>query len=94
MLIYLGYIGLFFAFIYRIPQIVKIYNTQKGGDISKKTFILHNFAYFFLLSYIVCKENIDILLVIYYITGILMNLIIISMKLYYNNLENENISNN
>ena len=93
MLIYLGYIGLFFAFIYRIPQIVKIYKTQKGGDISKKTFILHNFAYLFLLSYIFCKENIDILLIVYYIVGILMNIVIISMKLYYNNLENEIISN-
>ena len=82
----IGYIGIFFAFIYRFPQIIKLYNTKKGGDISKKTFILHNCAYFFLLTYVLLKSNIDFLLFSYYIIGILMNMLIIIMKVYYNNL--------
>lgn len=93
MLELLGYIGLFFAFIYRIPQIKKLYITKKGEDISKTTFILHNFAYFFLLSYICIKKEIDVLLVIYYVVGITMNIIIVGMKTYYNKTENENNSN-
>ena len=84
MLNILGYIGLFFAFIYRIPQIIKLYNTKKGEDISKKTFILHNCAYLFLLSYLCNKNKLDYLLISYYIIGILMNLLIVVMKVYYN----------
>ena len=45
-----GYIGILFATIYRIPQIIKIYKNKKGEDISTKTFILHNCAYLFLKS--------------------------------------------
>ena len=33
---FIGYLGLFFAAIYRIPQIIKIYKTKKGEDVSKK----------------------------------------------------------
>ena len=79
----IGYIGIFFAFIYRIPQILKLYKTKKGEDISKKTFILHNCAYAFLLTYICLKEDLDILLLSYYIIGILMNFLIVVMKYYY-----------
>lgn len=39
--------GLVFAMIYRIPQIIKIYKNKKGEDISATTFTLHNFAYGF-----------------------------------------------
>ena len=44
-----GYIGLVFAIIYRIPQMIKIYKNKKGEDISTTTFILHNCAYLFFL---------------------------------------------
>jgi len=79
----IGYIGIFFAFIYRIPQIQKLYNNKKGEDISKKTFILHNCAYAFLLTYVCLKAELDILLISYYIIGILMNFLIVVMKYYY-----------
>ena len=84
-----GYLGLFFAFIYRIPQIVKIYKTKKGENISKKTFILHNFAYIFFILYVVNKSTIDYLLLSYYIIGIIQNLIIVLLKKYYKNFPDE-----
>jgi uncharacterized protein with PQ loop repeat len=81
-----GYIGIVFAMIYRIPQIIKIYRNKKGEDISTKTFILHNCAYIFLLIYISNKTPIDYLILTYYIIGMIQNLIIILMKKYYNNI--------
>jgi len=84
-----GYLGLFFAMIYRIPQIVKIYKSKKGEDISKKTFILHNCAYLFLLIYIVRKDPIDYLIISYYIIGTIQNLLIVIMKSYYKKREPE-----
>ena len=48
-----GYIGLIFAMIYIIPQIIKIYKNKKGEDISSTIFVLHNFAYIFFLVYII-----------------------------------------
>ena len=85
----IGYLGIFFAFIYRIPQIHKLYKNKKGEDISKKTFILHNCAYAFLLTYVCLKTELDILLISYYIIGILMNFLIVIMKYYYYTLELE-----
>ena len=78
-----GYIGLIFAITYRIPQMIKIYKTKKGEDISKKTFILHNCAYLFLLIYIIRKPTLDYLILSYYIIGASKNLIIVLMKIYY-----------
>ena len=82
-----GYIGLVFSMIYRIPQIVKIYKTKKGEDISTKTFILHNCAYLFLLTYTARKLSIDYLMISYYINGIVQNLLIVIMKKYYKKIE-------
>ena len=76
----IGYIGLLFAMIYRIPQMIKIYKTKKGEDISTTTFILHNCAYSFFLAYIIRKEPIDYLLLSYYIIGSFQNLVIVLMK--------------
>jgi len=78
-----GYLGIIFAMIYRFPQIFKIYKSKQGGDISKKTFILHNFAYLFFLLYVGYKRPIDYLLISYYIIGIIQNLSIVLMKYYY-----------
>ena len=80
-----GYIGIIFAMIYRIPQIIKIYKNKRGEDISTKTFILHNCAYIFLLIYISNKSPTDYLILSYYIIGIIQNLIIVLMKRYYKN---------
>ena len=84
-----GYIGILFATIYRIPQIIKIYKNKKGEDISTKTFILHNCAYLFFLIYVIRKKPTDYLIVSYYIVGAIQNLIIVLLKKYYkkNNLE-------
>ena len=83
-----GYIGIIFAMIYRIPQIIKIYKNKKGEDISTKTFILHNCAYIFLLIYISHKSLVDYLIISYYIIGIVQNLIIVLLKKHYKNSEN------
>ena len=79
-----GYLGISFAMIYRIPQIIKLYKTKKGEDISNKTFILHNCAYLFLLLYVCRKDPVDYLIVSYCIIGVIQNLIIVIMKKYYN----------
>lgn len=79
----IGIIGIIFAMIYRIPQMIKIYKTKKSNDISKTMFILHNCAYIFLLLYIVNKHPIDYLILSYYIIGMIQNLIIVLMKKYY-----------
>lgn len=80
----IGYCGILFAAIYRIPQIVKIYRTKRGGDVSKKSFILHNGAYISFIVYLVYgKENPDYILLIYYCIGIFQNLIILIMKEFY-----------
>ena len=84
----IGYLGVFFAAIYRIPQIIKIYKTKKGEDVSKKSFILHNAAYVSFVIYICGKSKIDYILLVYYFIGVTQNLIIISMKKYYKDLEN------
>ena len=81
-----GYIGIVFAMIYRIPQIIKIYKNKKGEDISTKTFVLHNCAYLFLLIYISNKKPIDYLILSYYIIGIIQNLFIVLMKRYYHKI--------
>jgi uncharacterized protein with PQ loop repeat len=85
-----GYIGIFFAIIYRIPQIIKIYKNKKGEDISTKTFILHNCAYLFFLIYVIRKKPTDYLIVSYYIVGAIQNLIIVLMKIYYKKLNIDN----
>ena len=81
-----GYLGVVFAMIYRIPQIIKIYKNKKGDDISTKTFILHNCAYICLLIYITNKKPTDYLILSYYIIGIIQNLIIVLMKRHYQNI--------
>ena len=83
---WLGYIGVFFAAIYRIPQVIKLYRTKKGADVSKKSFMLHNGAYISLILYIsLSKTEIDYILLGYYVTGIVQNGLIILMKQYYKN---------
>ena len=87
-----GYIGIIFAMIYRIPQMIKIYKKKRGEDISITTFTLHNCAYLFFLIYVTRKNPIDYLLLSYYIIGTFQNLIIVLMKKYYKkNLEILNV---
>ena len=81
---WLGYLGVFFAMIYRLPQILKLYRTKKGEDISKKSFLLHNGAYVSLILYLTLSKNkIDYILLGYYSTGLIQNGVIIALKQYY-----------
>ena len=81
---WLGYLGVFFAAIYRIPQIIKLYRTKKGSDVSKKSFILHNGAYVSLILYLsLSKNKMDFILIGYYCIGLIQNGFIIGMKYYY-----------
>ena len=76
--------GFFFASIYRIPQIIKIYKTKRGEDVSKKAFILQNAAYVSFIAYVCGKEQGgDVILIIYYIIGLILNILILVMKEYY-----------
>lgn len=82
----IGYLGVLFAASYRLPQIVKIYRTKKGGDVSKKSFIMQNCATICFILYVIYgKEKIDYILLVYYIVGLLQNTIILVMKKYYKN---------
>ena len=79
-----GYLGLFFATIYRLPQILKIYRTKKGGDVSKKSFLLHNCAYISFIFYLLYgKKEKDYILLVYYFIGMAQNIIIVILKKYY-----------
>ena len=83
---WLGYLGVFFAAVYRIPQIIKLYRSKKGADVSKKSFILHNGAYISLILYLsLSKNKMDFILIGYYCIGLIQNMIIIAMKQYYKN---------
>ena len=81
---WLGDLGVFFAAVYRIPQIIKLYKTKKGSDVSKKSFILHNGAYVSLILYLFLSKNkMDFILIGYYCIGLIQNGLIIAMKYYY-----------
>ena len=81
---WLGYLGVFFAAVYRIPQIIKLYRSKKGADVSKKSFILHNGAYISLILYLsLSKNKMDFILIGYYCVGLIQNVHIIAMKQYY-----------
>jgi uncharacterized protein with PQ loop repeat len=82
-----GYIGIFCAMIYKLPQIKKIYNTKKGEDISKKTYIIHNCSYICLIVYLFNKSELDYLLICYEFFGLSQNLIILSLKMKYKNID-------
>ena len=79
----IGYVGMFFAVTYRIPQIMKLCKTKKGGDISKTSFVLQNLAYTSLLTYLLSKEEKDYILISYEIVGLCQNSLIILLKRRY-----------
>ena len=82
-----SYTGLFFAIIYRIPQITKIYRTKKADDISSYSYLTHNGAYISFILYLfgTKKEKDEWVLCLYYLIGMSQNLIIYMMKRYYAN---------
>jgi uncharacterized protein with PQ loop repeat len=80
-----SYIGLFFAIVYRVPQIVHIIKTRKAEDIS--TYSVHslNGAYLSFITYLVGTGKIrtEWVLCLYYLIGMVQNLIIVGLKKYY-----------
>lgn len=80
-----SYIGLFFAIIYRIPQITKIYRTKKADDISSYSYLTHNGAYISFIIYLFStgKDREEWVLCLYYVIGMFQNILIYTMKRYY-----------
>lgn len=80
-----SYIGLVFAIIYRVPQILKIYRTKSADDLSSYSYLTHNGAYVAFILYLVGTGKIsdEWVLCFYYFMGIAQNLLIFGMKKYY-----------
>jgi uncharacterized protein with PQ loop repeat len=80
-----SYLGFFFAILYRLPQIYKIYKSKKASDLSLYSYALHNGAYISFIIYLVgTNKTNEWALCSYYFMGITQNIIILSMKLHYN----------
>ncbi len=74
----IGYSALGCSFLYRVPQIYKIYNSKKGEDISAGMIHCQNTSY---VLYIVYGYLIsDLIYIISSITSIIQNLIILYFK--------------
>jgi len=84
-----SYMGLGFALIYRIPQIVRIVQTKKAADLSSYSYITHNGAYVCFIAYLVGtgKTRSEWVLSFYYFMGITQNLLIFALKKYYERQE-------
>ena len=80
-----SYLGLAFAILYRVPQIVKIYRTKSAGDLSVWSYMAHNGAYISFILYLVGEGRIsqDWALCFYYFMGISQNILIFAMVRYY-----------
>lgn len=79
-----GYFGFAFALIYRIPQIQKIRRTKSAKDISGISFVSHNGAYVcFTIYLIMAKDEVDPLLLIYYLAGFFQNMLIFYYSVKY-----------
>jgi len=80
---YFSYIGLVFAIVYRIPQILKLRRTRSGDDLSSATFLVHNGAYVSFILYLWGSGRTEPVLMFYYCMGISQNLLIFFMKRWY-----------
>lgn len=80
-----SYIGLFFALIYRIPQIVKIVKTKRAEDLSSYSYLTHNAVYVNFIVYLVGtgKTQSEWVLCLYYVLGMSQNFLIFGLKHYY-----------
>ena len=87
-----GIFGIIFALIYRIPQIMKILKTKKAKDVSSTMFSIQILAYISFITY-TAGTSVDVILLIYYITGIIQNGIICLLKKKYDSeITNTNIN--
>jgi MtN3 and saliva related transmembrane protein len=74
----IGYSALACSFLYRIPQIIKIYRSKKGEDISAGMIHVQNASYvlYIVYGYIIT----DLIYIISSITSIAQNLVILYFK--------------
>lgn len=79
-----GFTALTLGLMYRVPQVVKIYRTKKGDDISVRTLHIQNLSYVLYVVYGVLEK--DIIYISSSIVGILQNLLILALKKYYASL--------
>jgi uncharacterized protein with PQ loop repeat len=88
-----SYMGLGFATIYRIPQILKIYRSKRADDLSAYSYLTHNCAYICFMLYLFGSDKImkESALCTYYVMGIAQNLVIFSMKIYYKKKDDNQI---
>lgn len=75
-----GYLGLLFASTYRLPQMYKMWTTKRGGDISKRSFVMHCAAYLCFGGYLLAADSVDYVLLGYYCVGFTQNLCIVALK--------------
>lgn len=79
----IGYLGIFFGFCYKLPQMWTIYKKKSGKNLSISSFLLQNAAYVSFIVYLCSKDKIDYLILIYYCIALILNVIILCMKQYY-----------
>ena len=80
-----SYIGLGFAVVYRVPQIMKIYRSKRADDLSAYSCITHNGAYVAFIIYLVGtgKTGTERVLLSYYLLGFAQNAVICCLKAHY-----------
>lgn len=77
-----GLAGLLFSLIYRIPQIVKLWKTKEGKDLSLWSYCLQTCAYIGFGAHVMLHDP-DLILMTYYVTGFLSNIIILKLASNY-----------
>ena len=83
----IGYLGIFFGVIYKVPQILKLCRSKRGEDISKRSFLLQNLAYIAFTIYLFSKDKNDYILISYEFIGLFQNCLIIGLKIHYKKRE-------
>ncbi len=80
-----SYLGLGFALVYRVPQILKIYRNKSAADLSVYSCLTHNGAYVSFIVYLVGsgKQRDEWVLCGYYLLGFSQNVLIYLMKRHY-----------
>ena len=89
-----SYMGLLFAVMYRIPQIVKILKAKTASDLSLRSYALQTAAYFSFIAYLVGESKMwdEWVLCLYYFLGIVQNMVICGLKKYYAPQDAPNLS--
>lgn len=79
----IGYGALLLSFSYRIPQLLKLWRTKSGSDISQKMIHLQNTSYVLYVVYGILIS--DLVYILSSMLSIIQNLIILAMVRYFKN---------